>query len=444
MRGKCAFVVLVAIFANAESKSFVESGVDSGVESGVESSVESGGESGVESSTDSIVESSADSASQTLKIVDSSTDSGADSSAESIADSADKSQLSLFYNASFGYLLDNIEETAPFWQTRTIHAVLASLQGGFSVVSDIGEHNIVFGGYGAQFMGARNAFNATGGIFAYYNYAHKKDFNAYLGIFPRSAWISTYPRSFFRDDYLFLTPQISGALLQYKNDANPAVKGYAEATFEHFGANLKERRDEFYALFGGEVKIYDALSFGAQGALYHHQDEGVVGVDGKGTFLVDRVLYSAYIGFDMRGFAQVGEIFDAMELKVALLGQSERKRTHKDGMLPFYNGIGGEVSAKAQYRGFGVEDIYYFGGGQMRYFGEYGEGFYAGLPLYYGAFNTISAFYEYKNDFLSVRAGLRFYNIGKRLERLAHQQFVNFSFDLDRLLKKRKFAILER
>ena len=348
--------------------------------------------------------------------------------------------LSLFYNASFGYLLDNIEETTPFWQTRTIHAIWASLQGGFSVEDDAGAHNIVFGGYGAQFMGARNAFNATGGIFAYYHYAHKNDFNAYLGIFPRKAWISTYPRSFFRDDYLFLTPQISGALLQYKSDENPVIQGYAEASFEHFGANLKERRDEFYALFGGEVKVYETLAFGAQGALYHHQDEGVVSVDGGGTFLVDRALYSAYIGFDMRGFARVREIFDAMELKVALLGQSERKRTHS-GMLPFYNAIGGEVSAKAQYRGFGVEDIYYFGAGQMRYFGDYGERFYAGLPLYRGAFNTISAFYEYKNDFLSVRAGFRFYNIGKRLERLAHQQFVNFSFDLDRLLKKRKIAL---
>lgn len=318
--------------------------------------------------------------------------------------------------------------------------IVENCLGVFLLEGDAGAHNIVFGGYGAQFMGARNAFNATGGIFAYYHYAHKNDFNAYLGIFPRKAWISTYPRSFFRDDYLFLTPQISGALLQYKSDENPVIQGYAEASFEHFGANLKERRDEFYALFGGEVKIYETLAFGAQGALYHHQDEGVVGIDGKGTFLVDRALYSAYIGFDMRGFAPVREIFDAMELKVALLGQSERKRAHS-GMLPFYNAIGGEVSAKAQYRGFGIEDIYYFGAGQMRYFGDYGERFYAGLPLYQGSFNTISAFYEYKNDFLSVRAGFRFYNIGKHLERLAHQQFVNFSFDLDRLLKKRKIAL---
>lgn len=363
----------------------------------------------------------------------------AESNTQSAESSADSANLSLFYNASFGYLLDNIEETTPFWQTRTIHAIWASLQGGFSVEGDAGAHNIVFGGYGAQFMGAKNAFNATGGIFAYYHYAHK-NFNAYLGIFPRKALFSAYPRSFFRDDYLFLTPQISGALLQYKSDENPVIQGYAEATFEHFGANLKDRRDEFYALFGGEVKIYETLAFGAQGALYHHQDEGVVGVDGKGTFLVDRALYSAYIGFDMRGFARVREIFDAMELKVAILGQSERKRAHS-GMLPFYNAIGGEVSAKAQYRGFGIENIYYFGAGQMRYFGDYGERFYAGLPLYQGAFNTISAFYEYKNDFLSVRAGFRFYNIGKRLERLAHQQFVNFSFDLDRLLKKRKIAL---
>lgn len=298
-----------------------------------------------------------------------------------------------------------------------------------------GAHSIALGGYGAQFMGAKHGFNGGGGIYAYYNYAHTGGFGAYLGIFPRKALIATYPRSFFRDDFLFLNPTINGALLQYKSDSNPAIKGYAEATLDYFGASLKERRDEFYALFSGEIKIYETLIFGAQGALYHHQNSRITLKDGKGTHLIDRILYSAHLGLDLRGAsAGIREQMDALELRIALLGQSERKRAI-DGLMPTYHGVGGEIGAKVQYKGFAVEDIYYFGKGQMRYFGDYGESVYDGLPLYQGAFNTIAVFYEYKNDFLRVGAGFRFYNIGANLRHFAHQQFVSVSFDTSAILK---------
>lgn len=286
-------------------------------------------------------------------------------------------------------------------------------------------------------MGATRGFNAGGGIFAYYNYTYANEFNAYFGIFPRSAWIAKYPRSFFREDYLFLHPEINGAMLQYSGESG-VIKGYAEATLEHFGADLKNATDEFYALFGGEIEIWDLLFLGANGALYHHQDDRILSKDNQNTYLMDRVLYGAHLGLDLRGFKAVGEIFDSAELKVALLGQSERKRQSDKGFVPFYNGIGGEVSAKLQYKGFGVEDIYYFGSGQMKYFGEYCEKVYDRFPLYQGAFNTINIFYEYKSEFLGVEVGFRFYNIGKNLSKFAHQQYMNLHFDLRKLLKARQ------
>lgn len=192
-------------------------------------------------------------------------------------------------------MLDNTEETTPFWTPRTLHAISATLETGFRVDDNLGgAHSIVFGGYGAQFMGATRGFNAGGGIFAYYNYTYTNEFNAYFGIFPRSAWIAKYPRSFFSEDYLFLHPEINGAMLQYSGESG-VIKGYAEATLEHFGADLKNATDEFYALFGGEIKIWDLLFLGANGTLYHHQDDRILSKDNQNTYLMDRVLYGAHL-----------------------------------------------------------------------------------------------------------------------------------------------------
>lgn len=51
-------------------------------------------------------------------------------------------------------------------------------------------------------------------------------------------------------------------MLQYSGESG-AIKGYAEATLEHFGVDLRNATDEFYALFGGEIEIWDLPFFGA-------------------------------------------------------------------------------------------------------------------------------------------------------------------------------------
>ena len=114
----------------------------------------------------------------------------------------------------------------------------------------------------------------------------------------------------------------------------------------------------------------------------------------------------------------------------ALLGEAERKRGINDRLR---NAIGYEVSANLQYKGFGIEESHYFGKPQMRYFSEFGEDIYNGLPFYQTNFNRINAYYAYQNDFAKISFNLVFFVIGKKL---ATQQMLIFNFNADKLWKK--------
>ena len=323
-------------------------------------------------------------------------------------------------------MLDNTEDCEWLWIPRTISAVSLEPEVGLG----IGENNALWvGGYGIQNMGAKPiAQGAKGGIYAYYAFSHS-EFSAMLGIAPRKKLILRYPRLFFRDDFEFMNPNINGVIFQYQSPQSHAIKGQSELVLNHFGGNLANATDMFYASLGGRMVLFDSVILGANTILYHIQDTNILQKSeiNKSVTLLDNVLYSANIAWDLRGFEAVGEIFQVANVGFTLLGGAERKRGINDR---FRNALGYEISANLQYKGFGIEESHYFGKPQMRYFGEYGLDIYNGLPFYQTNFNRINAYYAYQNDFMQIRFNLTFFVMGKKL---ATQQMLNFSFDMGKL-----------
>ncbi|MGX2972181.1 hypothetical protein [Helicobacter sp. T3_23-1059] len=350
-------------------------------------------------------------------------------------------------------MLDNIENThLLFWDTRTRYALRINGEVGLGIY---GSHKLWLGGYGLQDMGQKRVFNAGGGILAYYDYSSGErglgNFNASLGILPRKKMLKTYPKSFFRDDFLFFAPASNGVLLQYfKNSHALESKSYtkgninakAELLFDWFGGNLAKRDDEFFLLFGSEIGIKNSLNIGFDALVFHFKNSEVLGRDNAtlangnpDTFLLDRILYNGYVEVDFRGFVPaMAKHLQKAQIGLAALGQIERKR-RLSGNEPFYIGAGYEARAKLEYKGFGIEESYYFGKPQMRYFSQYKESVYEGLPLYQREFNRVNAYYVYENTFLSTQISLIFYSFGGNL---ATQQMLEFSINTDKITKPKK------
>lgn len=339
-----------------------------------------------------------------------------------------ESNFSFLHNIRFDFLLDNTEDCDWLWTPRTISAVSLEPEIGLG----IGEfHALWVGGYGIQNMGAKPiAKGAKGGIYAYYAFS-QSGFSALLGIAPRKKLILRYPRTFFRNDFEFMNPNINGVIFQYQSTQDTTIKGQGELVLNHFGGNLANATDMFYASLGGKITFFDSLILGADAMLYHIQDTNLLrkNAENNDTFLFERILYDASIAWDLRGFDQVSDIFEVANVGFALLGEAERKKAHS-GYGGFSNNIGYEISANLQYKGFGIEESYYFGKPQMHYFMAFGEDIYNGLPFYQTNFNRINAYYTYKNDFAKISFNFVFYVIGKRL---STQQMLVFSFDSEKL-----------
>ena len=327
------------------------------------------------------------------------------------------------YGIGFDFLLDNLEYSNAIWLTRTLYALRIAPEIGIGIGN---KHSLMFGGFIVQNMGA-NRFPTKANITAYYAY-NGANFGAYVGIFPRTKFIGTYPLSFFRQDFLFFSPNSNGLALQYRTDTYRGMRVSGEFVLDYFGGNLAKRYDEFFMLAEGKFEALDSLYLRANTLVYHFKNSEVLG----DAYLMDRILYNLTFGVDFKCFVSY---LNTAEISISALGQLERKR-YESGLGNLYAGTGYEFSAKIAYKGFGIEESYYVGKPQMRYFAEYGEDFYSGLPFYQtDAFNRLKAYYEYKNDFLRVNIGVIFYAFDSTF---ALQQMLTLTLDTHKILSHKR------
>ncbi|PAF42624.1 hypothetical protein [Helicobacter sp. 11S03491-1] len=336
------------------------------------------------------------------------------------------------YDLGFNFYLDNLEDSVPYWDTRTIYGVRLAPEVGIA----FDEHqSLMFGGYVIQNMGEQH-FPTKANVSIYYS-AIGENLRGYFGIFPRKHSIAHYPLSFFRNDFYFFNPNINGVMFEYKPEkSNDGINGYAEFIFDWYGGNLSKRLDEFMVLASSQFNFFqDYLFVGGNFLMYHFKNDEYLAKDGSNgdTYLLDRIYYNLYMG---TSFKALMPYMQKASIQFGTLSTLERKRHLSTGIDPFYNGLGWQLDLEAQYKGFGFKDSYYFGKPQMEYYTQYGEDFYSGLPFYRGTnYNRADFYYEYKNDILKARFSIILHFINRTF---ANQEMLTISLDTHKLFKKLK------
>lgn len=339
------------------------------------------------------------------------------------------SNLSFFYKARFDFMLDNLEDSQKFWDTRTIYAI--------SITPEIGIkytlHSLNLGAYLAQNMGETKVLT-LGKMIAYYEYDGEY-FGVNAGIFPRKNWNLTYPLSYFRNDFLFYNALSNGIKLSFKTKPESKLNTKAELIFDWYGGNLDKRIDEFFVLGGIKASAFRDVAYGgASFLMFHTKNSDILGKDGAiftgaggvreaDTYLMDRIYYDAHIGAD---FTPLINIFSLLKIQGGILGSIERKR-RLSGLGDFSNAAGFSGLAAIEFKGFGVEELIYYGNGQMKYFNEYGETFYEGLPFYRSDyFFRSNAYYRYSRKNFNTKLSLMFYALPNGT--LSTQQRLDLTF----------------
>lgn len=347
------------------------------------------------------------------------------SNSKSIESSLDSKQIYMIYGLDFVFYADNLENSFPYWDTRTL------LQA--SIFPEIGLHfygqNLRIGGYYIMNMGEK--LPKIGGLSLYYDTKYK-DFIGYFGIFPRKYWIGSYPYLYYRKDFLFQNPMINGMALQYQSDKSDLK---AEFIFDWYGGNLQKRIDEFLASGFLQKSFWDDILFvGGSFLLYHTKNDEILNPYSavRDVWLLDRLYYDMFVGTELSN--RFMPYMDSMRLSLSILGSVERKRRNSSGLDPFSNHVGLELGLNAQYKGFGIDNRLYYGQSQMQYFSEYGESLYWGLPFYQSRFyDRAEMYWEHKNEYCTARFSLIFHFTDTQV---ANTEMLTIILDTQKLLNK--------
>lgn len=331
----------------------------------------------------------------------------------------------IIYGLDFVFYGDNLENSFPYWDTRTL------LQA--SIFPEIGLHfygqNIRIGGYYLMNMGEK--LPKIGGLSLYYDTTYK-NFSGYFGIFPRKYWIGSYPNLYYRKDFLMRNPMTNGFALQYQSDDRSLQQ---ELIFDWYGGNLEKRIDEFLvSTFIQKSFWHDNLFIGGSLLLYHTKNDEILNPYStiKDVWLLDRLYYNAFVGTDL--LQKFMPYMDYMRLSLSILGSVERKRRQSSGLDPFSNHVGLEFGLKAQYRGFGIDNSLYYGQSQMQYFKEYGESLYWGIPFYQSRlYDRAEMYWEHKNSYCTARFSLIFHVTDTQV---ANTEMLTIIINTQQLLRK--------
>ncbi|RDU67001.1 hypothetical protein CQA53_01685 [Helicobacter didelphidarum] len=336
-------------------------------------------------------------------------------------------QIKFIYGFDFDFFADNLEDSALYWATRTLLTAGVFPEIGASFYG----HKVRVGGYFLANMGEKfpNPKDNRMGITLYYDTSYK-NFKGYFGILPRKYWLGKYPALYYRQDFKFFNPVMNGMLFQYDSKE----QGFkAEFLLDWYGGNLQKRIDEFLVqTFLRKDFFGEKFFLGGSALLFHTKNPEILNPNATNldVFLLDRFYYNVFIGGD---FQTLMPYMDAMNLRLGILASVERKRRESTGVDPFSHSLGGQFDIQAQFKGFGIFNSLYYGQRQMKYFNEYGENLYWGLPFYQSnLYNRTELYWEYKNVYLKARFSIIFHATQNLF---SNQQMLTITLDTEKLIQ---------
>ncbi|MFI3262915.1 MAG: hypothetical protein R3Y26_08405 [Rikenellaceae bacterium] len=325
------------------------------------------------------------------------------------------------YKIDFGTLFDNLEGSDSYAPTRSLFTAKLAPEIGVKI-SD--KHKLMVGAVMLQNLGD-DIFLTDADYTLYYNFTDN-NFNVFVGSFPRSNTFEMYPKSFFRDDFLFTDNNIEGVMAQY----TPTKKnGFIELYVDWYGQNQENRDDEFLLVGSTEFSFCNKYLFAGANILINHLKNTDKLVD---SYLYERALYNIYLGAD---FQSLTPSLDRFKVSFGTNSSMEHKRFEGDYEEPWKNNVGWQFNVDVNYKGFGLKNDYYFGDSQLVYYEQYGNDLYWGNQFYQSdRYNLTELYYEKCWGCISLRAGMKFHVTPTTF---ANQQVVTLKLNLGKIIKNK-------
>lgn len=285
--------------------------------------------------------------------------------------------MGFVYSVSFASLLDNLEDSQDFFNIPTRTIVGSSLLP--TVGIRFGRHWFRTGFFAYTKYGSKKFVDKIEPIL-YYSYVDNR-FKVYAGVFSRDYMKPT--RLFhYTTSYKFLHNPIHGFLGQYYGK-----NGYLEAMIDWYLADFDASRDGFLLRLSGE-RYFGNLFINGSFSYQHRADTSLFR-----TFNVfDRLQYDFLVGYSL---ASVQPIFDDLFFTLGYVGDADQRRD--DLRQGLQAGMGFEARVHMAWRGLYLDNIFYIGSPQMRYYNLYGSEIYTGNPFYMGKYlDQLSLGYVYK------------------------------------------------
>ena len=349
--------------------------------------------------------------------------------------------LQFDYDVDFQYLFDNREFSSAgdaYTSSMTINAARLTPSAGLRIEQNEKlTHRLMLGIDVMKNMGQGSTVIAPEGenldnwqlfkeITLYYNARARLDkgeFEAYAGVFPRSASEGEYSKAFLSDSLRFYDNNLEGMLLIWRT---PRL--YSELGCDWMGQKGTSRRERFQIFSAGGYSATEWLRLGWSASIYHFA--GSVLTPG----VVDNALVNPYLRFDFSALTGM----DALSLKGgALAGYQWDREFDEEVHIPW----GFESVQTVQKKAFGLENTLYLGKNLMYYYDaapyvKYGSDLYRGSPFYRtegGWYDRAEIYFAPRiSTFLTLRVSAVLHFADERGFQ-GWQQRASLVFDLDAL-----------
>ncbi len=277
------------------------------------------------------------------------------------------------WNANLNYFFDNTEfARSAINKDQTMTGVHFTPEIGY-IVDSI--HSIFIGSDLLKIAGSPNVIDNIQPI-AYYRYQSPK-VSLYAGAFKRSELLANYSDLFFQDSINFFRPTITGIFWQVGRK-----QSYFNLWLDWTGHQSATTRETFFV--GASAHRQFGMFFSDfQSYLYHF---AITRPNPLNFNVCDNLLAHWSIGVNYSN--QTG--IDTLVCAVGVLAGGERDRGLVNGS---YFPIGAVIRLNAEYKGFGTENMLYFGNARDVFYNNYNNALYWNNPFLRSGFYLQSKFY---------------------------------------------------
>ena len=251
------------------------------------------------------------------------------------------------FHSRFDGFFDNREYFNDYIQPQSVLGTRVWLDAGTSTDNN---HNIQLG------LTALYEFGSTGDRIVpepvFYYSTHQKHHELYFGLFPRYKTIEV-PRMLLNDTLLYFRPNVEGIFLKFK-----ITKGYQNVWLDWTSRQTETRRETF--LLGGTGRYnFGRLFYFHHFLMYHYAGPAVRVPDDQ---IRDNGGLITGLGYNFTP----GTNFDTLYINTAFAASYDQHRSIYK--MRFYGGSLTEINA--QYKGFGINETFYIGDGQLQLMGD--------------------------------------------------------------------------